>query len=160
MGAADRLVNSYLISYGLKGTIMRPSNVIGGRDANIWRAVPDFALSIINNRPPTIRGNGKHIRDYTYVSDTVAAIRLAAENQNKSNGEVFNIGTGKPTSVLELAKLLIDVSSKKSLKPIVMNKRPVANLSNKKVVNDTRITFLGVDDGLNDLKSKLESHTE
>lgn len=121
--AADRLVNSYFTSYGLKGTILRPSNVIGGRDANIWRAVPDFVLSIINNKPPTIRGNGKHIRDYTYVSDTVAAIRLAAEKQTKSNGEVFNIGTGKPTSVLDLSNLLIEVSGmKRKMKPVLMNK--------------------------------------
>lgn len=121
--AADRLVNSYFTSYGLKGTILRPSNVIGGRDANIWRAVPDFVLSIINNKPPKIRGNGKHIRDYTYVSDTVAAIRLAAEKQARSNGEVFNIGTGKPTSVLELAKTLIKVSGmEKTMKPIILDK--------------------------------------
>ena len=121
--AADRLVNSYFVSYGLRGAITRPSNVIGGKDANILRVVPDFVLSVLKNKSPIIRGNGKHIRDYTYVKDTVAALKLIGEKQERSNGEIFNLGTGIPTSVLEIADLVIELSgSKNKLKPVLLNK--------------------------------------
>ncbi len=119
--AADRLVNSYNISYGLKSSIVRMSNIIGGGDANILRAVPDFILNVLSNKAPVIRGNGKHIRDYLYVKDAVAGIKLVAEKQNKSNGEVFNLGTGKPTSVIQLANMVIAIADRpKKIKPILL----------------------------------------
>ena len=120
--AADRLTSSYYNTYGIKSSIIRWSNTFGGRDSNILRAVPDFITSLLNNKPPVIRGNGKHIRDYMYVSDAVDGILLVAENRNKSSGEAFNIGTEKPTSVLDLSKLIIKLMKlENKLSPILMN---------------------------------------
>ena len=119
--AADRLIYAYHISYGLRCGIVRWSNTYGGRDANLLRAVPDFITSVINNKPAVIRGNGKHIRDFIYVTDSVRGIMAVAENSKLSNGEVFNLGTEKPTSIINLANLIIKLSGKK-LKVKVLNR--------------------------------------
>jgi len=105
--AADRLGYSYYRTYGIDVSIVRWSNTIGGRDANILRAAPDFITSIIDGKPPTIRGNGQHVRDYMYVTDAVSAMISVAENRNICKGEAFNFGTEKPTEVTELANMVI-----------------------------------------------------
>jgi dTDP-glucose 4,6-dehydratase len=121
--AADRLVYAYYKTYGIKTTILRWSNTYGGRDANLLRVVPDFLTSVLNNKPPIIRGNGKHLRDFIYITDVVNAILLAGEKQNLSNGEAFNLGTKKPTSIKELANLIIKLSNNKNeMKPIILGK--------------------------------------
>jgi len=119
--AADRLVYAYHRTYGIRATILRWSNTYGGRDANLLRAVPDFITSVLNNKPPVIRGHGKHLRDFLYINDVINAILLASEKQSSSNGEVFNLGTKKPTSINELANLIIKLSNCKT-KPIILGR--------------------------------------
>jgi len=122
--AADRLVNSYLITYGIDGSIARWSNTIGGRDSNILRAVPDFVTSIIDGRPPIIRGDGRHVRDYMYVSDAVSGIVSLAENREIARGEVFNFGTGIGTSVVELANIIVNLMGYEGrLIPVIVGAR-------------------------------------
>lgn len=104
---ADRLVYSYHVTYGMKTAISRCSNVIGGRDFNILRAIPSFVYFLMNNRQPIIRTNGKYVRDYMYVDDAVNGILLLGEKQEKSNGKAFNFGTGKSTDVIEIAREVI-----------------------------------------------------
>ncbi len=101
---ADRLVYSYHVTYGLKEATSRCSNIIGGRDYNALRAVPSFLYMLMQGRAPVIRSDGKLLRDYMFVEDAVSAIMALAEKQEKSRGKVFNFGTGKATSVLELAE--------------------------------------------------------
>ena len=121
--AADRLVYSHFTEYGAKGSIVRWSNTIGGRDSNILRACPDFITSVLKGKPPLIRGNGEHIRDFMFVDDVVNASMTVAEKQNKSVGEVFNFGTGKPTKVIDLAKIIIRLTGNEGkMEPIIMNK--------------------------------------
>lgn len=127
--AADRLVYAYKMTYGLNTGIVRWSNTIGGRDANFLRAAPDFITSILNNKNPVIRGNGKHIRDYMYITDAVDGILKIAENSNISNGEAFNIGTEKPTSVLELANKIIKlIGQEGKMEPIILGKPTVGEI--------------------------------
>lgn len=118
--AGDVLVQSYNSTYGIPSARTRWSNTIGGRDANILRAVPDFATSIMNGKPPTIRGDGKQVRDYMYVTDAVSGILSVAANKKKSNGEAFNLGTEKPSTVLEIASLVSSIM--KGPKPVVLGK--------------------------------------
>ncbi len=116
--SADRSVSVFNQAFGVKATILRWANTYGGRDANLLRAVPDFLTSIIDNRPLVIRGDGEHIRDFLYVSDVVNALLLAGEKQSLSNGQVFNLGTTKQTSIKKLADLVIKISDYKE-KPII-----------------------------------------
>ncbi|MEM7815224.1 MAG: GDP-mannose 4,6-dehydratase [Candidatus Aenigmatarchaeota archaeon] len=120
--AADRAVYAYHKAYGIRSSILRWSNAYGGRDANILRAVPDFVTSVLDGKPPVIRGNGRHIRDYMYISDIIRALICAAEKQSVSNGEVFNFGTKKPTSVLELAEKIVNLSGNCNIEPKILGR--------------------------------------
>ena len=122
--AADRLTYSYFTSYGMNCTISRWSNTIGGRDANILRAVPDFVTSILNNKPPTIRRTGEDIRDYMFVTDAVRGIELLAEKISLTKGQEFNLGTERPIKLIELCKLILrTMDMENKFKPIILGKQ-------------------------------------
>ncbi len=120
--AADRLVKAYGITYGIRSCIVRCANIYGGRDANVLRIIPDFVSSILDGKAPVIRGSGEHIRDFMHVSDAVSAYLTVAENQNISNGQEFNFGTGRPTKVIDLTKVLIKIMGK-DLQPSVLGSK-------------------------------------
>ena len=63
-----------------------------------------FLAQKIAGKPFTIVGDGKQTRDFTFVSDVVDAIVIAATS--KLEGEVFNVGSGIPHSINELVELL------------------------------------------------------
>lgn len=126
--SADRLVYSYQKTYGLRGSISRCSNVIGGRDVNMLRVVPSAVYFLMRGRVPVIRTDGRSIRDYMYVDDAVNALMTLAANEQKSNGLVFNFGTGKPTSVLEIVKSIISAYGKGNDQPIIRSKNIFAEI--------------------------------
>ena len=142
--AADRLTFSYHIAYDIKAIISRWSNVIGGRDANYLRALPDFIITMLKNKPPAIRGNGKHIRDYMYVTDAINGVLLLAEKNSQVKGEAFNFGTERPTSVIDLANLVIKyMNFGNKLEPVILNKSTPGEISGqyltaKKAVNELK----------------------
>lgn len=102
--AADRLCYSYVQTYDLPISIVRCSNIYGGRDHNALRAVPDFVLSALDGRDIVIRGTGNHVRDFIYVTDVVEAYLTTAAAAAK--GETFNFGTEHPVTISELAQLI------------------------------------------------------
>jgi dTDP-glucose 4,6-dehydratase len=104
--AAERAAYAYFKTYGLPVLISRSSNVYGGRDMNFLRAIPDFISSSILGNKISVRGSGKHVRDYMFVDDTIEAFLKMTVSATDFKGEVFNFGTGKPTSVAELATLV------------------------------------------------------
>ena len=63
-----------------------------------------FFKQKLENKPLTIVGDGKQTRDFIHVTDVARAFLAAA--QTKKNGNVYNVGTGKPQSVNLLAKLV------------------------------------------------------
>lgn len=98
--AGDRLASSYATTFGLPVTIGRLFNSYGPHQ--IYDVVPIFIRLALSSRPLTVHGDGLQSRDLTYVSDTVRA--LVALGERPGTGEVFNIGTGKHRSVLEIAE--------------------------------------------------------
>jgi UDP-glucose 4-epimerase len=60
----------------------------------------------------TIEGDGEQTRDLIHVNDIVHALTMALEGQN-IRGEVFNVCTGKPISINNLAEILSIVKGKK-----------------------------------------------
>lgn len=120
----DILVRSYAQTYELPVAVTRCANTYGGGDLNFSRIIPDTIRSILQNKNPIIRSDGTPLRDYIYVEDIVNAYLVLAEKleDKKNRGEAFNFGTGKPVSVLELVKKIIDLSGKSSLKPLIKGK--------------------------------------
>ena len=73
--------------------------------------ISKFIKSIRNRDSITIYGDGEQTRGFLYVDDAVEATLLALRTQCSS--EIFNIGTGKSTSINELARLLMNLTGVK-----------------------------------------------
>ena len=97
-------------SYGVRTFALRYFNVYGpGQDpASEYAAVvPRFAVACLTGQRPTIYGDGKQARDFTFIDDVVEANLLAARAPDDARGRVFNVGGGaEPTSVNRLLELI------------------------------------------------------
>jgi len=96
--AVERYLATYEKIHGLKYTALRYGNVYGPRQDPYGEAgvVAIFSGKMLNNEEVNIFGDGKQVRDYIYVGDVVKVNMLCLEN---GDNEIFNIGTGKSTSV-------------------------------------------------------------
>src|SRR5262249_38303486 len=75
---------AYRRTYGLPMTIVRPFNSYGPRahhQGDLAEVIPRFVIRALNGEPPVIFGNGSNGRDFTFVTETVRGIALAAENE-------------------------------------------------------------------------------
>jgi len=94
-------------AYGIPAVAMRFFNVYGTRQAlsNPYTGVAAiFASRLLNDRPPVVFEDGLQSRDFIHVSDIARACLVALRSD--VSGEVFNVGTGTPTSVLDMAGAL------------------------------------------------------
>jgi nucleoside-diphosphate-sugar epimerase len=105
--------------YGLETVCLRYFNVYGPRQAynDYSGAITIFANDILALRPPKIFGDGKQTRDFVFVEDVVSATMLALTEKN-AVGEIFNISTGKATTINKLVQILQKIMGKKNLKPV------------------------------------------
>jgi len=103
---------------GLPTVRLRYFNVYGPRQLTKSEsgAVAIFARQALMGKPITIFGDGSHTRDFVFISDVVEANILAAEKR-KAEGEALNVGTGKETSIMDLARLIVRLTG--SAVPIV-----------------------------------------
>jgi dTDP-L-rhamnose 4-epimerase len=95
-------------AYDIPVVALRYFNVYGPRQAlsNPYTGVVAiFSSRLLNRRPPRIYEDGNQTRDFVHVSDIVQANLLALE-QDAANGRVYNVGTGRPTSVRQVADAL------------------------------------------------------
>ena len=109
--AAEMIVNSYVYSYGIPTIITRGNNVYGPRQYP-EKLIPKFILSLKNNQKCTIHGSGKSERSFLYVSDVVKAFELILFKGKI--GEIYNIGTEKEYSVLEITQNLVKLIKNKN----------------------------------------------
>jgi UDP-glucose 4-epimerase len=103
----EQLVLHWAQLYRLPAVSVRFFNVYGprARTCGTYGAVFGvFLAQLLAGRPLTIVGDGTQTRDFTFVSDVVDALLVAAEAGER--GEVYNVGSGKPASVNELVRLL------------------------------------------------------
>jgi dTDP-glucose 4,6-dehydratase len=106
---ADRLVSSYVESYGIPGVIIRPFNNYGPHQ-HLEKVIPRFITSAILKEPLTIHGDGSAARDWLFVEDTAAAIdKVLHAPLDTVQGQVFNIGTGISISVLDIARRIVEL---------------------------------------------------
>jgi len=105
--------------YRLETICLRYFNVYGPRQRNnqYSSVIMNFINSIKKNKPLVIFGDGLQTRDFIYISDVVEASIIALKSK-EGVGEVFNIATGKPITINELAQIIIELSEKNNLIPI------------------------------------------
>ncbi len=117
---AKRCGESYVIAYkmqhGLDTRIARIFNTYGPRmraEGVYGRVIPRFIEQALNNDPITIFGDGSQTRSFCYVTDQVEGlVKLAFLDE--ARGEVVNIGSDKEITILELAKLVRDLTNSSS----------------------------------------------
>jgi len=115
--SGDIYVQDYSRLYGLNAAVFRLSCIYGTRQFGIedqgWLAW--FAIATITEKPMTIYGDGKQVRDVLYITDLVGAFDAFLKRSKTLVGEVFNIGGGpiNTLSLLELIRLLEKLANKK-----------------------------------------------
>lgn len=109
--AGELIAHSYHHLYGIACTGLRFFTVYGpwGRPDMAYYS---FAKAILNNAPIVVFGEGKLMRDFTYIDDiiqgTISAIDLCASY------EIFNLGNNSPASVIDLISTLESLLEKKA----------------------------------------------
>ncbi|HEY7912735.1 MAG TPA: NAD-dependent epimerase/dehydratase family protein [Blastocatellia bacterium] len=110
-------------AYSIPAVALRYFNVYGSRQAlsNPYTGVcAIFSSRLLNDRAPVIYEDGEQTRDFVHVSDVVQANLLALES-DKANYEAINIGTGRATSVKQVARLLAE-GLRKDIEPEIVDK--------------------------------------
>lgn len=103
----EQLVMHWTQVYKIPALSLRFFNVFGprSRTSGTYGAVFGvFLAQKLSGQPFTVVGDGNQTRDFTFVTDIVAALIAAAESDKK--GEIYNVGSGYTTSVNKLVELL------------------------------------------------------
>ena len=109
---ADRLAYSYWATYGLPVVVTRCSNNYGPYQ-HPEKQLPHFIANALADRPLPVYGDGYHTRDWIHVSDHCAALLAILEAPAEQvNGEVFNVGAGEERSIVDNARLVLDLLGK------------------------------------------------
>lgn len=104
---ADRLVYSYWATYGLPAVIVRPFNNYGARQ-HLEKVVPRFITSCLLGEQLTVHGDGSAARDWLYVDDHCDALdRIVHAGAEEVEGKIFNVGSGRHITVLEIAQKVV-----------------------------------------------------
>ena len=147
--AAESYVRLFYEVYGLETVSLRYFNVYGPRQrSGTYSAViPAFINRVLNDQPPIIQGNGEQTRDFVNVQDIVDINMIASRSKN-AVGQFFNVGTGKATSVNQLAKIVLKTLGKTSMKPV--HTEPRRGDADKGSCADIEIArrFLGFNSGV------------
>lgn len=108
--AADKIAESFYLSYNLPVTIIRPFNTYGPRQSA--RAIIPTIITQALTKEEVFIGSRHPTRDLTYVSDTVEGFIKLAESDDKILGEVINIGSNFEISIGELASKIVSLTGK------------------------------------------------
>ena len=111
--AGEAYCSAFASCFGLESTALRFFNIYGLRSENspYSGVITKFLQKIINGEALIIDGDGEQTRDFIHVSDVVKAV-ISALDQDGLKGEVFNVCTGVPTSINQLAFTLKTITGK------------------------------------------------
>jgi nucleoside-diphosphate-sugar epimerase len=103
-------MTSFYRCYGLETVSLRYFNVFGPRQdpsSPYSGVLAKFITQMLNGEPPTIFGDGKQSRDFTYVDNVVEANLLACKVEVREvAGRVFNVATGRRTDLYQTFQTL------------------------------------------------------
>ncbi len=106
----EQMVMTVCPTLGIQAVAFRYQNVYGPGQSlsNPYTGILSiFSTQIKNKKGINIFEDGKESRDFVFIDDVVAATILGIENEN-ANDQIFNVGTGVPISVMDVAKELIN----------------------------------------------------
>ena len=126
----ERLTLTVAPAYGMQGVALRLFNVYGPGQAlsNPYTGVlAIFASRLLNRERPMVFEDGEQRRDFVHVEDVTRAFLLALEHPDAA-GQVFNIGSGRDVSILQVGQALADAMGVPHLSPEVMGKARVGDI--------------------------------
>ena len=136
--AADKLVESFHLSFDLPVVTSRPFNTYGPRQT-ARAVIPTIIYQLLNKQKYIRLGSLSPTRDFNYVADTVDAMMILAKADNVI-GEVFNIGTGNEFSIEDLVKIIQRITDKKiQVKVDDKRTRPEKSEVNRLIADTTKI---------------------
>ena len=114
---ASKLVAEYNLQalskfFGLNCISLRLFNVYGNDQSSEAGVIRKFLKNISEEVPLEIFGDGAQTRDFVHISDVIQAFYCAIRNIEAKRGNIYNIGSGKATSINELAALLLSCKGK------------------------------------------------
>jgi dTDP-L-rhamnose 4-epimerase len=118
--AIEKLAGQLGPRYGIPTVCMRYTYVQGPRNSfhNAYSGIARrFAMRIMHGMPPVVYEDGNQLRDYVNVRDIAQANVLVMEKE-EANFRVFNVGGGRAVTVLEFARIMLDVFGSK-MEPLV-----------------------------------------
>ena len=136
----------YAETYGFKYTVIRPFNVYGPNESGeASHVVTDFLQQIIAEKQYLtdkfwILGTGEQTRSFTYVKDLVDAMVFL---MNRGEKGVFNVGTGVETRIIDLLKLMFEITGLNWNRYEIVNKPAIKGDVQKRCPDITKITSLG-----------------
>jgi NAD dependent epimerase/dehydratase len=136
--AADKLAESFHLSFGLPVVIARPFNTFGPRQT-ARAVIPTIAMQLLSGIKTLKLGTLSPTRDFNYVTDTAAGM-LALATCKAAEGEVVNIGTGEEWSVAQTASLLMEIT--KCVVPIFCEQervRPATSEVNRLIADTAKL---------------------
>ncbi|HVT28295.1 MAG TPA: NAD-dependent epimerase/dehydratase family protein, partial [Lacipirellulaceae bacterium] len=124
--AGDAYARAYHQTYGLATTVVRPFNNFGPRshhEGDCGEVIPRFVVWALNGQRPVVFGDGTQTRDFIYVEETARWLRRVAEC-DALIGQTINLGSGKETSVLDLARTVYETVGLDVPEPDFQPQRP------------------------------------
>ena len=151
--------------FGPKTVVLRFFNVFGPRqdpDSPYSAVIPRFIATLMRGERPTIFGDGEQTRDFTYVSNVVAAVMLACRAP-AAPGRVYNVAAGGGTTVNRIFEMLCDALGVRA-EPVYTPPRPGEVLHSRADIGAARRDLgfaprVTLEEGLVDLLSWVKEQT-
>jgi UDP-glucose 4-epimerase len=151
--------------FGLPIVCVRPFNIYSNREdtnSSYVSIISKFNDMVRNNKPLIIYGDGKQMRDLVHVKDVASFIEIVLE-RSETVGEVYNLGSGKPVTILEIAKLVLKMNEKDEKGNIIYEKEEKGKIEHsyadirksRKIGYKPQIT---IDEGIKDIVNSLKSN--
>lgn len=115
--AGDILAQMYANFFELPITIVRHGNIYGAGDRHLERIVPKTFYRVWKDAAPIIRGTGQSLRDYIHVSDIINAYVKIIEVEWGKGGEIYNLGSHVPCSVMDMVDTILKITKRIDLVP-------------------------------------------
>jgi dTDP-L-rhamnose 4-epimerase len=155
------------LAYGIPAVALRFFNAYGPRQAlsNPYTGVMAiFSGRLLNHQPPVIYEDGRQTRDFIQVSDIVQGLLLALEKP-EADYQVLNLGTGIPTSIGQVARLLSERLVEGDIEPYILNQFRAGDIRHCYADVSKARDLLGFEpqvrlqDGLDDLLNWVKGQT-
>ena len=139
--AADKLAESYNLSFELPVVTARPFNTYGPRQT-ARAVIPTIISQVLSGSKKLKLGSLSPTRDFNYAKDTANGMALLALSEN-AEGQAVNIGTGKEWSIKETVQMILDITGSDAEVISEDNRiRPEKSEVNRLIADNTKIKSL------------------